>query len=164
MLGMALAAPDRFAVYGIENHDGVPVYVHAKTCVVDDTWTTIGSDNFNRRSWTHDSELSAVVFDPDPDVTSEEAELLALAERASDRGGDAPRRRKSRRPAGAGGTPHDPPPPPRLPTVDRAPEGLTLGALNHGEAEEDRAREEYVIGADELFGGRTSAYSGFFCG
>jgi len=65
MLGMAEAAPDRFAVYGIENHAGVPVYVHAKTCVVDDTWTTIGSDNFNRRSWTHDSELSAVVLDPD---------------------------------------------------------------------------------------------------
>jgi phosphatidylserine/phosphatidylglycerophosphate/cardiolipin synthase-like enzyme len=64
MLDMARAAPDRVAVYGIENHAGTPVYVHAKTCVVDDTWTTIGSDNFNRRSWTHDSELSAVVLDP----------------------------------------------------------------------------------------------------
>jgi len=39
--------------------------VHAKACVVDDTWATIGSDNFNRRSWTHDSELSAVVVEPD---------------------------------------------------------------------------------------------------
>jgi phosphatidylserine/phosphatidylglycerophosphate/cardiolipin synthase-like enzyme len=39
--------------------------VHAKTCMVDDTWATIGSDNFNRRSWTHDSELSAVVLDED---------------------------------------------------------------------------------------------------
>jgi phosphatidylserine/phosphatidylglycerophosphate/cardiolipin synthase-like enzyme len=58
------AAPDRVAVFGIENHAGTPVYVHAKTCVVDDTWATIGSDNFNRRSWTHDSELSAVVMDP----------------------------------------------------------------------------------------------------
>ena len=64
MLDMARAAPDRVAVYGIENHAGTPVYVHAKTCVVDDTWATIGSDNFNRRSWTHDSELSAVVVDP----------------------------------------------------------------------------------------------------
>ncbi|HEX5088098.1 MAG TPA: phospholipase D-like domain-containing protein [Nocardioides sp.] len=63
MAGMAEAAPDRVAVYGIENHVGTPVYVHAKACVVDDTWTTIGSDNFNRRSWTHDSELSAVVID-----------------------------------------------------------------------------------------------------
>ena len=64
MLDMARAAPDRVAVYGIENHAGTPVYVHAKTCVVDDTWATIGSDNFNRRSWTHDSELSVVVVDP----------------------------------------------------------------------------------------------------
>jgi phosphatidylserine/phosphatidylglycerophosphate/cardiolipin synthase-like enzyme len=60
---MVRAAPDRVAVYGIENHEGTPVYVHAKACVVDDTWTTIGSDNFNRRSWTHDSELSAAVVD-----------------------------------------------------------------------------------------------------
>ena len=44
---------------------GTPIYVHAKTCIVDDTWATIGSDNFNRRSWTHDSELSSVVVDPD---------------------------------------------------------------------------------------------------
>ena len=60
---MAEVAPDRVAIYGIENHAGTPVYVHAKTCVIDDAWATIGSDNFNRRSWTHDSELSAVVVD-----------------------------------------------------------------------------------------------------
>ena len=59
------AAPDRAAAYGLENHAGTPVYVHAKVCVVDDVWTTVGSDNFNRRSWTHDSELSAVVLDHD---------------------------------------------------------------------------------------------------
>jgi phosphatidylserine/phosphatidylglycerophosphate/cardiolipin synthase-like enzyme len=63
MLEMQRAAPDRVAVFGIENHAGTPVYVHAKTCIIDDVWTTIGSDNFNRRSWTHDSELSAVVVD-----------------------------------------------------------------------------------------------------
>ena len=62
---MVEAAPDRVAIYGIENHAGTPVYVHAKICVIDDTWATIGSDNFNRRSWTHDSELSAVVVDRD---------------------------------------------------------------------------------------------------
>jgi phosphatidylserine/phosphatidylglycerophosphate/cardiolipin synthase-like enzyme len=39
------------------------VYVHAKVCVIDDEWASVGSDNFNRRSWTHDSELSAVVWD-----------------------------------------------------------------------------------------------------
>jgi phosphatidylserine/phosphatidylglycerophosphate/cardiolipin synthase-like enzyme len=63
ILDMVRAAPDRVAVYGIENHAGTPVYVHAKVCIVDDTWATVGSDNFNRRSWTHDSELSAVVLD-----------------------------------------------------------------------------------------------------
>jgi len=63
MLEMAEAAPGRVFVYGIENHQSTPVYVHAKACVVDDIWASIGSDNFNRRSWTHDSELSAVVID-----------------------------------------------------------------------------------------------------
>jgi len=63
MRDMVNAAPDRVAIYGIENHAGTPVYVHAKVCVIDDTWASIGSDNFNRRSWTHDSELSAVVLD-----------------------------------------------------------------------------------------------------
>jgi phosphatidylserine/phosphatidylglycerophosphate/cardiolipin synthase-like enzyme len=56
-------APDRVAVYGVENHTGTPVYVHAKVCVIDDAWATVGSDNFNRRSWTHDSELTAAVWD-----------------------------------------------------------------------------------------------------
>jgi phosphatidylserine/phosphatidylglycerophosphate/cardiolipin synthase-like enzyme len=58
-------APGRVAAYGLENHAGTPVYVHAKVCVIDDTWASTGSDNFNRRSWTHDSELSAVVLDQD---------------------------------------------------------------------------------------------------
>jgi phosphatidylserine/phosphatidylglycerophosphate/cardiolipin synthase-like enzyme len=60
-------APDRVAVYGIENHAGTPVYVHAKVCVIDDLWACVGSDNFNRRSWTHDSELSAAVLDLTPE-------------------------------------------------------------------------------------------------
>jgi phosphatidylserine/phosphatidylglycerophosphate/cardiolipin synthase-like enzyme len=57
------AAPGRVAVYGVENHAGTPVYVHAKVCVIDDEWASVGSDNFNRRSWTHDSELSIAVWD-----------------------------------------------------------------------------------------------------
>ncbi|HEX6932152.1 MAG TPA: phospholipase D family protein [Streptosporangiaceae bacterium] len=57
------AGGDRVAVYGIENEAGTPIYVHAKVCVVDDTWSVIGSDNLNRRSWTHDSELSCAVLD-----------------------------------------------------------------------------------------------------
>jgi phosphatidylserine/phosphatidylglycerophosphate/cardiolipin synthase-like enzyme len=57
------AGNGRVAVYGIENHAGTPVYVHAKVCVVDDVWASVGSDNVNRRSWTHDSELSCAVID-----------------------------------------------------------------------------------------------------
>jgi phosphatidylserine/phosphatidylglycerophosphate/cardiolipin synthase-like enzyme len=66
--GQALAAlraagGDRVAVYGVENHAGTPVYVHAKVCIVDDAWASVGSDNLNLRSWTHDSELSAAIID-----------------------------------------------------------------------------------------------------
>ncbi len=61
------AAPERVHVFDVENHAGTPVYVHAKVCVVDDTWASTGSDNFNRRSWTHDSELSCAVLDRTPD-------------------------------------------------------------------------------------------------
>jgi phosphatidylserine/phosphatidylglycerophosphate/cardiolipin synthase-like enzyme len=60
-------APERVAIYNLENLDGVPVYVHAKICVVDDIWFTCGSDNFNRRSWTSDSELTCAVLDTTPD-------------------------------------------------------------------------------------------------
>jgi phosphatidylserine/phosphatidylglycerophosphate/cardiolipin synthase-like enzyme len=60
---LSAAGGDRVAVYGIENRVGTPVYVHAKVCVVDDVWASVGSDNVNRRSWTHDSELSCAVLD-----------------------------------------------------------------------------------------------------
>jgi phosphatidylserine/phosphatidylglycerophosphate/cardiolipin synthase-like enzyme len=58
-----MAAPDRVHVFDLENHENTPIYVHAKVCVVDDVWCSVGSDNFNRRSWTHDSELSNAIFD-----------------------------------------------------------------------------------------------------
>jgi phosphatidylserine/phosphatidylglycerophosphate/cardiolipin synthase-like enzyme len=57
------AGRGRVHVYDVENTVGTPVYVHAKVCVVDDVWVSVGSDNFNRRSWTHDSELSSAVLD-----------------------------------------------------------------------------------------------------
>jgi phosphatidylserine/phosphatidylglycerophosphate/cardiolipin synthase-like enzyme len=60
---IAAAGGDRFAVYDIENDEGTPIYVHAKVVIVDDVWAMIGSDNLNRRSWTHDSELSIAVLD-----------------------------------------------------------------------------------------------------
>jgi phosphatidylserine/phosphatidylglycerophosphate/cardiolipin synthase-like enzyme len=57
-------APGRVAIYGLESPLAVPVYVHAKVCIIDDQWASVGSDNFNRRSWTHDSELTAAVYHP----------------------------------------------------------------------------------------------------
>ncbi|MEV4196578.1 phospholipase D family protein, partial [Streptomyces toxytricini] len=65
--GLRRAGGDRVAVYALENHAGTPVYVHAKVCVIDDVWASIGSDNINLRSWTHDSELSCVVLDDTAD-------------------------------------------------------------------------------------------------
>lgn len=57
------AAGDRVDFYDIENRAGVPVYVHAKISVIDDVWASVGSDNFNRRSWSHDSEIACAVID-----------------------------------------------------------------------------------------------------
>ena len=57
------AGGDRVAVYDLENRAGLPVYVHSKVCVVDDIWMAVGSDNLNRRSWTHDSEISCAILD-----------------------------------------------------------------------------------------------------
>jgi phosphatidylserine/phosphatidylglycerophosphate/cardiolipin synthase-like enzyme len=59
------AGGSRFAMYDPENAAGTPVYVHAKVCVVDDAWMTCGSDNLNLRSWTHDSEVTCAVVDPE---------------------------------------------------------------------------------------------------
>jgi phosphatidylserine/phosphatidylglycerophosphate/cardiolipin synthase-like enzyme len=58
------AGAGRVGVYDLENEAGRPIYVHAKVCVIDDVWMAVGSDNLNRRSWTHDSEVSCAVLDP----------------------------------------------------------------------------------------------------
>jgi phosphatidylserine/phosphatidylglycerophosphate/cardiolipin synthase-like enzyme len=56
------AGGDRVGVYDLVA-EHAPIYVHAKICIVDDLWMTCGSDNFNRRSWTHDSEVTAAIVD-----------------------------------------------------------------------------------------------------
>ena len=73
------AAPDRVHIFDVENHHSTPVYVHAKVCVIDDIWVSVGSDNFNRRSWTHDSELSCAVLDDtmDPRTPRGDARVFA---------------------------------------------------------------------------------------
>ncbi|MCE0487805.1 phospholipase D family protein [Ornithinimicrobium sediminis] len=75
------AGGERVQVLDVENKDGEPVYVHAKVCVVDDVWASVGSDNFNRRSWTHDSELTAAVVDAARD-TREPADPAGLGDGA----------------------------------------------------------------------------------
>ena len=57
------AGGDRVAVFGLTNESGLPIYVHSKVCVIDDRWASVGSDNFNRRSWTSDSEIACAVQD-----------------------------------------------------------------------------------------------------
>jgi phosphatidylserine/phosphatidylglycerophosphate/cardiolipin synthase-like enzyme len=61
------AGGDRVQVLDVENLQGLPVYVHSKLCIIDDVWAAVGSDNFNTRSWTHDSELTAAVLDSERD-------------------------------------------------------------------------------------------------
>ena len=100
---------ERVAVYDLENDAGTPIYVHSKVCIVDDLWMAIGSDNLNRRSWTHDSELSCAVIDTrlddrepaDPGGLGDRARVLArdtrirLAAEHLGRGADDARARRS---------------------------------------------------------------------
>ena len=72
------AGGSRVAIYRLENAAGTPIYVHAKICLIDDTWACIGSDNANRRSWTHDSELSCAVIDLDGAASTSWARDLRL--------------------------------------------------------------------------------------
>ena len=62
------AGGERVAVFDLENDDGTTIYVHSKVCVIDDLWMAVGSDNLNRRSWTHDSEISCAVVDTERDT------------------------------------------------------------------------------------------------
>ena len=76
------AGGDRVAVYDLENPAGTPIYVHAKVCVVDDIWLEVGSDNLNRRSWTHDSELSCAMLDTELDDARRPIPPVAATPRA----------------------------------------------------------------------------------
>lgn len=71
------AGGSRVAIYDLD-HDGWPVYVHAKVCVVDDRWCAIGSDNLNRRSWTNDSELACAVVDEEIEAAGGFARAVRL--------------------------------------------------------------------------------------
>ncbi|HZP30550.1 MAG TPA: phospholipase D family protein [Acidimicrobiia bacterium] len=83
------AGAGRVLVLDLENSCGTPIYVHSKVCIVDDVWIAVGSDNLNRRSWTHDSEISCAVVDTtrdrraptDPGGRGDGARLLARTTR-----------------------------------------------------------------------------------
>jgi phosphatidylserine/phosphatidylglycerophosphate/cardiolipin synthase-like enzyme len=59
-----------YAVYtsgpsaGIRAFHYRPIYVHAKTAVIDDEWMTVGSANLNNRGLITDSEINVAVRDP----------------------------------------------------------------------------------------------------
>lgn len=84
------AGGDRVGVYAVENEAGTPIYVHAKVCVIDDAWACIGSDNANRRSWTHDSELSAAFVERTITGTAHALRLGLAAEHLGDAASDDP--------------------------------------------------------------------------
>lgn len=75
------AGGDRVAVYGLTCEAGYPIYVHSKVCIVDDVWASVGSDNFNRRSWSSDSELACAVQDTRVDGSTGEVPRDAFARR-----------------------------------------------------------------------------------
>ena len=66
------AGPDKVVVCQYKQ-DGKPIgtenprYVHSKTWIFDDKVLFTGSANCNRRSYTHDSEVGAAVFDENVD-------------------------------------------------------------------------------------------------
>ncbi|HEX6498295.1 MAG TPA: phospholipase D-like domain-containing protein [Micromonosporaceae bacterium] len=82
------AGGERVAVYGLENHAGTPVYVHAKACVIDDAWAAVGSDNVNLRSWTYDSELTCAVVDERDPGFARELRLTLMREHLDRADGD----------------------------------------------------------------------------
>ncbi|HYO16920.1 MAG TPA: phospholipase D-like domain-containing protein [Thermoanaerobaculia bacterium] len=59
------AAEGRFAIFQLRNPalQDASIYVHSKTVIVDDVWVEIGSMNMNRRSMTHDQEISLSMID-----------------------------------------------------------------------------------------------------
>jgi phosphatidylserine/phosphatidylglycerophosphate/cardiolipin synthase-like enzyme len=53
------------AIYSRSGSRSIPVYVHAKVAIVDDSWLTIGSANLNEHSLYNDTEMNVVTCDRD---------------------------------------------------------------------------------------------------
>lgn len=64
--GILYAAQSHYArllAAGVEIHEARKVFVHAKTIVVDGIWSTIGTANWDYRSFLDNDELNVVVID-----------------------------------------------------------------------------------------------------
>lgn len=55
---------DELLASGVKIHNLKVAILHAKTAVIDGTWSTVGSANIDRRSFLHNYELNVVVVDP----------------------------------------------------------------------------------------------------
>jgi len=53
----------RFLRWGIKIYEWQGTVLHAKTAVMDGVWSTIGSYNIDRRSFTHNLEINVAVYD-----------------------------------------------------------------------------------------------------
>jgi cardiolipin synthase len=49
---------------GVRLHERHDTLLHAKTCVIDGLWTTVGSSNLDWRSFLHNAEANLIVLDP----------------------------------------------------------------------------------------------------
>ncbi|WP_426196856.1 cardiolipin synthase [Massilia sp. DWR3-1-1] len=55
---------DELLAGGVRIHQLQVAVLHAKTAVIDGTWSTVGSANIDRRSFIHNYELNLIVLDP----------------------------------------------------------------------------------------------------
>jgi cardiolipin synthase len=55
---------DQLLAGGVRIHQLQVAVLHAKTAVIDGSWSTIGSANIDRRSFIHNYELNVIVLDP----------------------------------------------------------------------------------------------------
>jgi len=62
---------------GIHLHELHDTLLHAKTCVIDGLWTTVGSSNLDWRSFLHNAEANLVVLDAG---LAQEMELVFMAD------------------------------------------------------------------------------------
>src|SRR6185312_5791010 len=70
---------------GIHLHELHDTLLHAKTCVIDGLWTTVGSSNLDWRSFLHNAEANLVILDAS---LAQEMERVFMADVARAQGID----------------------------------------------------------------------------